>query len=335
MGERKVQNKYYDPSFDPAKLPRGKRKEQGRMEMRMMLPFSCQCHKCGEFMYRGTKFNSKKEDVLGEDYMGIKIFRLIMKCPQCNAFFSIKTDPKNSDYVAEHGASRNFEPWREQRAEVAQAKVDREEEEKVDAIRALELRTEDSRRQLEMLDDLEELRDLKGAQGEVLGLTPAEILARGAGGAGSAAAAAADVEQEDEAAARAAFLSSARRKGNSWVGSGGAGAGSAGASSSASAIVSASAAAPLIEVAGRKRPREEEEGPSLASAAQPVRAPAPSALLRAAAAGAVPVLASRPVPAKALLPFAARPGIAVAAEPPAANAGGGGGLVGYDSDDSD
>jgi hypothetical protein len=25
----------------------------------------------------------------------------------------MKTDPKNSDYVVEAGASRNFEPWRE------------------------------------------------------------------------------------------------------------------------------------------------------------------------------------------------------------------------------
>lgn len=26
----------------------------------------------------------------------------------------MKTDPKNSDYVVESGATRNFEPWREE-----------------------------------------------------------------------------------------------------------------------------------------------------------------------------------------------------------------------------
>ena len=33
----------------------------------------------------------------------------------CSAEITFKTDPKNTDYLAEHGASRNFEPWREER----------------------------------------------------------------------------------------------------------------------------------------------------------------------------------------------------------------------------
>jgi Saf4/Yju2 protein len=30
----------------------------------------------------------------------------------CSAEITFKTDPKNTDYSAEHGASRNFERWR-------------------------------------------------------------------------------------------------------------------------------------------------------------------------------------------------------------------------------
>jgi len=163
MGERKVVQKYIPPDFDPAKVPRSKREANGRMEIRMMLPFNCQCLVCGEFMYRGTKFNSKKEDVVGPNgnYLGQKIFRFVMKCMGCNSLFSILTDPQNADYKAERGVSRNFEPWRDGKRQTEDEKKEREEEEKYDAMRALENRTEDSRRQMEMLDALEELKEQK------------------------------------------------------------------------------------------------------------------------------------------------------------------------------
>ncbi len=35
----------------------------------------------------------------------------------CSAEITFKTDPMNTDYAAEHGASRNFEPWRDEKAE--------------------------------------------------------------------------------------------------------------------------------------------------------------------------------------------------------------------------
>jgi hypothetical protein len=61
----------------------------------------------------GTKFNSRKEDVIGEDYLGIMIFRFYFRCTRCQAEIAMKTDPKNSDYIVETGASRNYEPWRD------------------------------------------------------------------------------------------------------------------------------------------------------------------------------------------------------------------------------
>jgi Saf4/Yju2 protein len=53
------------------------------------------------------------QDVVGEDYLGIRIFRFYFHCKNCGAEISMKTDPKNSDYAMEQGATRNYEPWRE------------------------------------------------------------------------------------------------------------------------------------------------------------------------------------------------------------------------------
>jgi uncharacterized protein with PIN domain len=78
----------------------------------MMLPMSVRCLACGEQLHRGKTFAARKETVVGEEtFLGIKIFRFHMACPQCNSEFTIKTDPENADYVAERNVERNEEPW--------------------------------------------------------------------------------------------------------------------------------------------------------------------------------------------------------------------------------
>lgn len=157
MGERKVLVNYIPPDFDPSIIPRTKRDKNKLVEVRTMLPFSMRCLTCGEYMYRGKKFNSKKEDS-GETYLGIRILRFYIKCSFCSAEIAFKTDPKNADYTMESGATRNFELWRENETVEAEVSTAREEEEKVDAMKALENRTVDSRLEMDVLDALDEIK---------------------------------------------------------------------------------------------------------------------------------------------------------------------------------
>eukprot|EP00002_Diphylleia_rotans_P036200 TRINITY_DN7951_c0_g1_i2.p1 TRINITY_DN7951_c0_g1~~TRINITY_DN7951_c0_g1_i2.p1 ORF type:complete len:249 (-),score=53.80 TRINITY_DN7951_c0_g1_i2:744-1490(-) len=174
MGERKVLNKYYPPDFDPALIPRNRRPKDKQDKVRMMMPMSVRCNTCHEYIYKGKKFNSRKETVIGEDYLGIKIFRFYMRCPKCSAEFTIKTDPQNMDYTAEHGVCRNFEPWRENEKLSSEARRLREEEEFGDAMKVLENKTRDNKIEMDILDALDEHRALKEAQRK---LTTEDVLA--------------------------------------------------------------------------------------------------------------------------------------------------------------
>eukprot|EP01103_Thecamoeba_quadrilineata_P013995 TRINITY_DN4037_c0_g1_i1.p1 TRINITY_DN4037_c0_g1~~TRINITY_DN4037_c0_g1_i1.p1 ORF type:complete len:282 (-),score=62.37 TRINITY_DN4037_c0_g1_i1:66-890(-) len=167
MGERKVINKYYPPDFDPSKIPKKKKPKNDQIKVRMMLPMSICCNTCGEYLYKGKKFNSRKETVIGEEYLGVKIFRFYVKCTRCSSELTIKTDPKNSDYVCEMGASRNFEPWRENQKIIDEAKQQRKKEEEGDAMKALENRTVDSKKEMDILDALDELRSMKARHSKV------------------------------------------------------------------------------------------------------------------------------------------------------------------------
>lgn len=157
MSERKVINKYIPPNFDPSRIPR--RKERPTQHtVRLMAPFSMRCSSCGEFIYKGRKFNARKETVQGERYLGIRIFRFYIRCPVCASEITYRTDPKNADYACESGAKRNFEPWREERAEEERAKTRKLLEELHNPMSALENRTYDAKKEAEMAETLDEIR---------------------------------------------------------------------------------------------------------------------------------------------------------------------------------
>lgn len=143
------------------------------------------CNTCGEYIYKGKKFNARKETVDGEDYYGIKIFRFYIKwcvtvllyilaftkcyhSTLCSAEITFKTDPKNTDYSAEHGASRNFEPWREEKVVEEEDRLARLDEEENNPMKALENRTVDAKREMDILDALQDIR-ARNARNERVG----------------------------------------------------------------------------------------------------------------------------------------------------------------------
>eukprot|EP00124_Ichthyophonus_hoferi_P004854 Ihof_evm1s594 gene=Ihof_evmTU1s594 len=161
MGERKVLNKYYPPDFDPAKIPRAHKPKNEQFKVRLMAPFNMRCVTCGVFIYKATKFNARKETVEGEEYLGIKIFRFYIRCQRCHQEITFKTDPQNADYVAEHGATRNFEIWSYIAKETEKEQKKKEEEELGNSMKALENRTKQSKREMDLLDSLEEIKHHK------------------------------------------------------------------------------------------------------------------------------------------------------------------------------
>jgi hypothetical protein len=162
MGERKVINKYIPADFDPAKVPRGTKlsKKDGTVPVRMMLPFSIQCDTCNTFLYRGRKFNSKKEPMGGPSgrYLGIQRWRFYIKCTHCSRTVTFLTDPKNADYEMETGASRNYEVYKDKAKTEETSAAELEELEKEDKLKALENRILDSQREMADLDNLEEIK---------------------------------------------------------------------------------------------------------------------------------------------------------------------------------
>ncbi|CAK7207685.1 Pre-mRNA-splicing factor cwf16 [Sporothrix eucalyptigena] len=176
MSERKVLSKYYPPDFDPSALSRrqGKPKKAqagpAAQTVRLMAPMSMRCTRCGEYIYKGRKFNARKETPLDEKYLGIQIYRFYIRCTRCSGEIIFRTDPKNQDYAMVSGAKRNVEPWRqpEEADETDEQRLDRLEAEEAAAngeaaaeqnrMEELEAKTLEAKREMEVADALDEIR---------------------------------------------------------------------------------------------------------------------------------------------------------------------------------
>ena len=114
----------------------------------------------GEYIYKGRKFNARKEDVDDMNHLGLRIYRFYIRCTACVSEIVFRTDPANTDYVLEAGATRNFEA-------LAKAEKIAEEEQKAhkqeledNPMKLLEERTEASKNEMARMEALEELQDL-------------------------------------------------------------------------------------------------------------------------------------------------------------------------------
>jgi hypothetical protein len=204
---------YYDPDFDPsAKLPRVKGPSRdAAQQSRMMLPFSLKCSTCGHYMRLGKKFNATKETAIGMDYLTIKRFRFRFKCEACRAPISFLTDPKNADYECESGATRNYDFRKEQQQEAAAAAAAKAE--LTDGMSKLEARTLDSKREMEALDELDELQQQSHVRASLerrAAASAAALLAGGAGAERDGSLPDVDREEEDRLVAEAFTLKRSR-----------------------------------------------------------------------------------------------------------------------------
>ncbi|KAJ5318069.1 hypothetical protein N7508_002577 [Penicillium antarcticum] len=220
MAERKVLTKYYPPDFDPSAIgrtPKHLRKSGPKViTVRLMAPFSMKCTHCGEFIYRGRKFNARKE-TLEERYLSIPMYRFYIRCTRCSGEITFRTDPKNMDYECERGAKRNFEVWRDSKDEkyneTEEQTLDRlereqgEEQEQMerDKMAELEEKMLDSKREMQIADALDEIRtrNARIERNEALGEEAALETVRD-----DIDEAALQAEKEDEEAARKAFMTS-------------------------------------------------------------------------------------------------------------------------------
>ena len=102
-----------------------------------------------------------------QTYLGIQISRFYFKCTKCSAELTMKTDPQNSYYVVEFGASRNYKPWRAEDEDVDKEKKKRDAEEMGNAMKALENRALDSKREMDILAALDDMKSMKSRHATV------------------------------------------------------------------------------------------------------------------------------------------------------------------------
>jgi len=122
MGERKGQNFYYPPDFDPQKhgslngyhgvhalRERARKLDRGILIIRFEMPYNIWCGGCKKHIGMGVRYNAEKTKV--GMYYTTPIYQFRMKCHLCTNHFSIKTDPANLDYIIVEGATRQERRW--------------------------------------------------------------------------------------------------------------------------------------------------------------------------------------------------------------------------------
>lgn len=121
MGERKGQNKYYPPDYDPkvgglnkflgthALRERARKIHLGIIIIRFEMPYNIWCEGCKNHIGMGVRYNAEKTKV--GMYYSTPVYQFKMKCHLCDNYIVIKTDPGNLDYEIVSGARRQENRW--------------------------------------------------------------------------------------------------------------------------------------------------------------------------------------------------------------------------------
>ncbi|XP_041979807.1 coiled-coil domain-containing protein 130 homolog [Aricia agestis] len=121
MGERKGQNLYYPPDYDPkvgglnkfmgthALRERARKLHMGILIIRFEMPYNIWCEGCKNHIGMGVRYNAEKTKI--GMYYSTPVYQFRMKCHLCDNHFEIKTDPANLDYVIVSGARRQENRW--------------------------------------------------------------------------------------------------------------------------------------------------------------------------------------------------------------------------------
>ncbi|KAJ3332962.1 hypothetical protein HDU76_012459 [Blyttiomyces sp. JEL0837] len=121
MAERKAQNKYYPPDWDPSKgsinkyvgqhplRDRARKLDKGILIIRFEMPYSIWCEGCNNHIGKGVRYNAEKKKA--GMYYSTPIWNFRMKCHLCDSYIEIETDPKNAEYVIKSGARQRVETF--------------------------------------------------------------------------------------------------------------------------------------------------------------------------------------------------------------------------------
>lgn len=144
---------------------RAKKIKEGILVIRFEMPYKVFCSECHQVIAKGVRFNAEKKCV--GMYFSTKILEFSMRCCFCPNIFRIQTDPKDCEYKIMGGLHKKVETYS---SEDAQTLEFRSAEERVmieqDPMLKLETVTEDQRKQVKVVNELEallELQDEKGA----------------------------------------------------------------------------------------------------------------------------------------------------------------------------
>jgi len=121
MGERKGQNKYYPPDYNPNKgglnkflgthalRERARKIHLGIIIIRFEMPYNIWCEGCNNHIGMGVRYNAEKTKV--GMYYSTPVYQFKMKCHLCDNYIQMKTDPGNLDYMIVSGARRQENRW--------------------------------------------------------------------------------------------------------------------------------------------------------------------------------------------------------------------------------